>query len=509
MTAKKKRNSPGQAGTARDASPRLAVAARMARPADERGGNRLLVAILCGILFGVAWGVFAPSLGERASKAGVAAATKLGAVEVEILGLPAGPSETRSRLEARAARLNADLDALEAWRAAEAAKLAAERAARAAMEKRDERAAETARQEAKAAKTELAKQARGLRPVLDAHDRFVGVAGNLFALAGEVFLKLLKMLIVPLVMASMICGVAFLGDVRKIGRLGSAAIVYYMATTLIAVALGIALVTAVEPGLGYPVDVAAAKDAAADKLASRGGYEIGQAFEDIVRGFFTDNLFASMANVQILPLIVFSLVFGGILTTFEGGRRLIVSIEAINDAILRFVRLVMLLAPVGIAGLVASKLQSAQETGEFAAALSALGKYASVVIGGLLIHGFVLLPLLLIFFARRNPFAFVAALGKPLVTAFGTASSSATLPVTIESLEDNAGISKQTAGFVAPARRDDQHGRHGAVRGRGGDLHRAGVRRAFGPRATLRRVHHGDPRPPSARRASRRRDSSR
>jgi len=273
--------------------------------------------------------------------------------------------------------------------------------------------------------------------------RYLGIFGDLF-------LNLLKMLIVPMVVTSMICGVASLGDVRKIGRTGTVTLIFFLATTFLAVLLGIALVLLVQPGVGYPLDQEAARAASAAKLAARGDYQMIDALRDIVLGFTSDNIFKSAVEMKVLPLIVFALVLGGILTTFAGGKRILEDIDVLNEAILRFVRLVMLLAPLGVLGLVASKLGQAQLEGKFFQALASLFYYAMTVIGGLMIHGFIFLPIILWMFAKRNPFQFTRQLAKPLATAFATASSNATLPLTIETLETQAGLSKRIVGFVAP-----------------------------------------------------------
>jgi solute carrier family 1 (high affinity glutamate transporter) protein 1 len=414
----------------------------------QREGHGLLIGILIGIFVGILWGVFAPTLPRRAEKVVRHVEPELPRAERQLAALQPGALGYEDALKRRDS-LREALDVSRRYLALDQT-LQQDKARLDALANKESGAAQEIRDRLTQTEIELASLRKTLKPIVRRYDVVVGVIGEAFRMFGEIFLKLLKMLIVPLVMASMICGVAFLGDIRKIGRLGGVAVSYYMITTLMAVLLGIFLVTAIRPGVGYPLDPDMAKTAAAEKLAVRGDYDFAQAFEDIMMGFFTENIIESMVEMQILPLIIFSIAFGAILTTYAGGKKLISAFEALNEGILRFVRLIMYAAPIGIAGLVGAKLQGAQESGAFFEALASLGWYAATVILGLLLHGFVVLPTLLLIFARRNPAAFIAALGKPLLTAFGTASSSATLPATIEALEDNAKVSKRTAGFVAP-----------------------------------------------------------
>lgn len=269
---------------------------------------------------------------------------------------------------------------------------------------------------------------------------------------GEMFLAALRGIIVPLVMTSMICGVASLGDVRRLGRMGGTTVAYYMTTTFMAVLLGLILVNIIRPGDTYQVDREAAQVAAAEKLEQRGDYELSQAFHDIIMSFFSTNIIKSMAEMDILPLIMFSLILGAILTTTPRGRLVLDVVEGLNEAFLKFVKLIILFTPLGVLGLVSAKLGEAtlKDDGAFFLQLAALGQYAFTVVLGLLVHGLVVLPIILRWFTRRSPLLFITAMGKALMTAFATASSSATLPVTIDSLERQAEVSARSAGFVAP-----------------------------------------------------------
>ncbi len=263
---------------------------------------------------------------------------------------------------------------------------------------------------------------------------------------GELFLRALKMIIVPLVMLSMITGVAGLGDVRKLGRIGGVTVAYYAVTTFAAVVLGTLLVTFIEPGVGLshvglevPAKVAAKQD-------------IG--ITDIILGFLSNNVFESMANMQMLPLIVFSLVFGGVLSTMGArGAPLLAVCVAGNEAMMKMVHLIMWAAPVGIFGLIAGRFGKAVGAGgmdAFFSQLAGVGMYMVTVLIGLAIHGLIILPAILWLVGRRRPDQYAKGVGAALLTAFSTASSAATLPMTLEGVEENNGVDPRAAQLVVP-----------------------------------------------------------
>lgn len=257
---------------------------------------------------------------------------------------------------------------------------------------------------------------------------------------GTLFLKALKMIIVPLVTASMIVGVAGLGDVRKLGRLGGNAILYFVVTTGIAVAIGLLMVNLIRPGdgisigeLAVPAHVAAKEDFA---------------LSDLVLSLVSDNIVASMANLELLPIIVFSLVFGAVLTTLGPvGAPVIAFFRGVNEAIMKMVMLLMLVAPIGIFGLVAGRFGRAGDIGQV---IGGVGWYMATVLLALSLHAAVVLPAILWFVGRLNPYRYMFNMGTALLTAFSTASSSATLPLTMEGVEKHNGVSEKVAGFVVP-----------------------------------------------------------
>ena len=301
-----------------------------------------------------------------------------------------------------------------------------------------------------------------------------------FEVGGEVFLRLLKMIVVPLVFTSVLCGVLGLGDVRKLGKPGATAVGYYLCTTVLAVVAGLAVVNTINPGVGTVdeevlaeysgVGIDSPKEKMMDAFQELTGLtetEIGSVFEELPSGetetpsikkifknlllmLVTDNLFVSAAETQLLPIIVFAILFGAMLTTMRGQVDGITDlIQQANDALMKFVMLLMYAAPVGIFCLVTSRFGAAQASGKFWDELEQIGWYFATVLIGLGIHALLVLPLIYWLVRRENPYRYMMQMSQALLTAFSTASSSATLPVTMECAE-NAGVSKRSTEFVIP-----------------------------------------------------------
>ena len=207
-------------------------------------------------------------------------------------------------------------------------------------------------------------------------------------------------------------------------------------------AAGLVGVNIMQPGQGVELTTEIP-----DKVAGKASVGI----TDILKSFVSPNLIHSMAEMDILPVIIFSLVFGGVLTTLGEKGRLVISVfDGINAAIMKIVHLVMYTAPLGVFALVASKLGAAGGGDMFLAELLKIGKFAATVIMGLLFHAVVILPAILYFVAKKNPLTYFKNMSPALTTALSTASSSATLPVTLECVEEENKISRRTTLFVIP-----------------------------------------------------------
>jgi Na+/H+-dicarboxylate symporter len=267
-----------------------------------------------------------------------------------------------------------------------------------------------------------------------------GEAMREIAWLGQLFLDALKMLIIPLIFAAVISGVASLGDIRKLGRLGGLTLVYFVSTTVIAVLIGLVAVNLIQPGQGLAFDSGELPGSVAV------GHEVGAS--DILLSLVSPNLVASAAETQLLPLILFAIMISAALTTLgKTGEHVIEFFNGINEAMMKLVIWLMYLAPAGIFALVASRLGEAGGGDAFVNEIAAVGWHIVTVLSGLAVH-FVVLIGVLVFVAGRNGTYLVGML-RALFTAFGTASSSATLPLTMECAREN-GVDKRAVRFVLP-----------------------------------------------------------
>ncbi len=270
---------------------------------------------------------------------------------------------------------------------------------------------------------------------------------------GDIFLRMLMMIVIPLIITSMIRGMTSLGDIRRMGKVGAWTFFYYLVTTAIAVAIGIGLLVLIEPGKGADDTFAFVEQ----EFLQTENDSIVDTLLQVVRGrdgetgsgMIPANLFQAAAQTNILGLIVFSLLFGGALSTLgERGRPAVEFFHAANDAVMSIVRLIMLFAPVGVFGLVAANMADQGGGSAFATEVARLGWFVATVTIGLAIHTLVLCVILKTI-ARRCPMTYLLAQTRSLLTALSTDSSSATLPVTIECVEES-GVSERAAGFVLP-----------------------------------------------------------
>jgi len=279
------------------------------------------------------------------------------------------------------------------------------------------------------------------------------VLGGLKFFGDTFFIGLLKMVLVPLVISSVLVGVASIGDPSHLGKVGGWTVLYYFTTMAIAVIIGLALVTTIAPGKGIGDDVRQKGEAAFDISSSKtnvqgaSGKGLGHAFRNIVSQLIPRNPIGAAAEGQMLPIIAFSVIFGIALTMIgPRGKVVFQFFDGVFGAIMQLVDWILWLAPIGVFCLVAWTV--ARLGGE--ELLRPLLKYMFTVIAGLLIHGLIVLPLVLWIFGRTNPYRYMHQMREALMTAFGTDSSSATLPVTIECAEKRGGVSKRAAGFVLP-----------------------------------------------------------
>jgi Na+/H+-dicarboxylate symporter len=273
---------------------------------------------------------------------------------------------------------------------------------------------------------------------------------DIYTFLGTLFMNALKMLIVPLIVSSIITGIAGLGDSGSMGRLGGKTLLYYLTTSLFAIMVGLLMVNITTPGIvdGEPAReiLPLSADDTADIAARVDGRGAGDVVDIFVR-MVPVNIVAAAAQGQMLGLIFFSLLFGYFMTRIAGSPAQVLKDfwEGVFAVMMKITDWVMLFAPVGVFALVAKVVAS---TG-FAAFLPLLTFFLTVL-GALAIHLLLVLPLLLRLLGRVSPLRHYQAMTPALLTAFSTASSSATLPVSMDCVENRAGVSNRTTSFVLP-----------------------------------------------------------
>ena len=262
---------------------------------------------------------------------------------------------------------------------------------------------------------------------------------------GEIFVASLKMLVVPVILTSLLVGVTSVGDISKMGQLGGRAAAYYMTTTAIAIFIGLVLVNVIEPGVGADLSTAQMTEQA------EAGMDLTP--DTLIRDFLVDkkrgairNPFRALAEGNVLGIILFTLLLGtGLVAIGEAGESTIEVVKGLDKAVMKVVDWVLWLAPLGVFALLHKSLSDGG-----LGALKALAAYSGTVTLALAIHGFIALPLLVRFLGGMSPLAWLRGIRAPMAVALSTASSSATLPVTIEACEENLDVPGPVASFVLP-----------------------------------------------------------
>ena len=257
---------------------------------------------------------------------------------------------------------------------------------------------------------------------------------------GDLFLDALKMMIIPLIVGAVISGVTSLGDVRKLGKVGGITLLYYASTTACAVLIGLIMVNVIQPGDGINYQT----ETISESISNRDSINL----TELVRSLISPNIISAASNTQLLPIIVFCLLFGAALTTLGKNKTTIINFfDALNEAMMKLVIWIMVFAPLGVFCLVAGQFGKVGGGSVIKNELAAVGSYFFTVILGLTCH-FLLLFIILIVFSKQGR-EYLFKLLRALLTAFGTASSSATLPLTMKCALE-AGIDKRSVKFVLP-----------------------------------------------------------
>jgi Na+/H+-dicarboxylate symporter len=257
---------------------------------------------------------------------------------------------------------------------------------------------------------------------------------------GELFIRLLRMLIVPLIIATVLVGIASIGDFRRVGRVFWQTFAFYVATMVLAASLGLMLMNLFEPGKGLQLPTGDQPSALLQQAPS---------VSDLILRIVPSNPVEALVQMDVLGMLFFTIILA--LAILKAGKKKAAPVfnffEGLNDLVYVIIGWVMALAPLGVGALVAYFV-GIQDLESLSRLLEKLGKFALLVVSGLLVH-FAILSLLVWLLGKYNPFVFIKKMLPALVTALGTDSSSATLPVTM-SVVPTAGVSKRIYGFVVP-----------------------------------------------------------
>lgn len=258
---------------------------------------------------------------------------------------------------------------------------------------------------------------------------------------GVVFLRGLNMVVVPLILSSIISGVASIGSGSNLGRLGFKTLSFYIITSLIAILVGLFFVNLFQPGLGANLRTAETIQSLPTNSTS---------VSDILIRTIPDNIFDAMAQGQILPVIFFAILFGAFITQIPGKKQemLINLFDSVFEVMMKITMFIIRFTPLGVFAIVAKEV--AKNSGSLGNIAGSLGIYMFTVIIGLIVHGGIILPLSVKILGKSDPYKHFRNMATPLLTAFSTSSSNAALPLSMEAVEHKDGVSGKITSFTLP-----------------------------------------------------------
>ncbi|MGK2863557.1 MAG: dicarboxylate/amino acid:cation symporter [Chitinophagaceae bacterium] len=262
---------------------------------------------------------------------------------------------------------------------------------------------------------------------------------------GNVFLRGLKMIIVPLLLTSIMSGIINIGNPASLGKIGLKTMTYYLASSLAAIITGLLVVNIIQPGTGADLGFNQAVEGMEEA--------VGTNFSDTLINVVPENIFRAFSNTDMLSVIFFAFLAGIFTTRLPENYARVISlgVNAGFELIMKITQFVIRFTPLGVMAIIAKVVSdNMSEPGALAGVVQRLGLYMLAVIIALGIHAFITLPVALRLVGRINPLKHFKAMGTPLVTAFSTSSSSATLPLTLDAIESKAGVSNKVSSFVLP-----------------------------------------------------------
>ncbi|UCH14105.1 MAG: dicarboxylate/amino acid:cation symporter [Bacteroidales bacterium] len=262
---------------------------------------------------------------------------------------------------------------------------------------------------------------------------------NYVSWMGDLFIRALKMIVIPLIITSLITGVTNVGSSKSLGRLSIKTLVYYISTSILAIVTGLILVNIIKPGAGFEISVT-------EDISK---YSIVKPFKETLINIIPDNIFKAFTSENMLSIIFFSILFGFFILQVQKKHRDLLTdfFSASFKVMMKITLFIIKFAPLGIFGIVAKVIAEQENLLDL---FKSIGLFMVVVIAGLIFHAVVTLPSILKLIGRTSPVRFVNSVITPLLTAFSTQSSNATLPLTIEAVEDNAGVSNKISSFTLP-----------------------------------------------------------
>ncbi len=257
---------------------------------------------------------------------------------------------------------------------------------------------------------------------------------------GDLFIRALKMLIIPLILSSLISGITSIGSGSNLGRIGLKTMLYYLVTSLFAIITGQVLVNLFKPGVGANIQFVQHVEGLVEKQKS---------FTEIITGIVPDNIFRAMVNNEMLSVIFFALLFGFFITKITRKYRQVLQdfFTSVFEVMMKMTLFVIKFTPLGIFGIVA---KTVADQDDLVSLVSSMGLYMFTVILALAIHATITLPLIVKFIGRANPLKHFKNMTTPLLTAFSTSSSGATLPLTMQAVEEKSGVSNKISSFTLP-----------------------------------------------------------
>jgi len=263
---------------------------------------------------------------------------------------------------------------------------------------------------------------------------------NYFSWMGDIFLRMLKMIVIPLILSSIVSGIANIGNEGNFGRLGIKTLGYYISTTVMAITVGLILVNIVKPGIGMDVSGIAVNETINIER---------QSISDMLIEIVPQNIFKSMAGNEFLSVIFFAIVVGIFISKVDDKNKIVLTdfFNAFFELFMKMTMLIIKLAPYGIFGLI---VKVVAEQNDFGNMLIKLGSFMLTVIAAILIHALITLPLITRFVGKAKPFEHLNNVKTTLITAFSTASSAAALPLNMKETHEKSGVSHKITNFTLP-----------------------------------------------------------